>query len=128
MPNYKVTRSETTKIHAFVKTALKCGVKIGALEQAKGTGATGSFKLGKKKVGEKLKKVKKPKAAAKPRKAASPKKAKAALKKKATPKKVKAPANPKPRYQEGRLVSIQEDSAKANKGQDHQEGEPKSPL
>ena len=70
MANYKVG-SETTKINARVKTALKAGVKAGALKQAKGTGAAGSFKLGEKKAEKKpkAKKVKKPKAAAKPKKA-----------------------------------------------------------
>ncbi|KAL8578189.1 hypothetical protein ACOMHN_050836 [Nucella lapillus] len=107
MANYKVG-NEVTKINARVKTALKAGVKAGTLKQAKGTGASGSFRLGEKKVEAKkpAAKVKKPKAAAKkpkkpaakkavkPKKAAATKKvAKSPAKKAAKPKKVaKSPA------------------------------------
>ncbi|KAL8609079.1 hypothetical protein ACOMHN_033672 [Nucella lapillus] len=75
LANYKVG-TEVTKINARVKTALKAGVKAGTLKQAKGTGASGSFRLGEKKVDAKpkAKKVQKLKAAAKkPKKAAAKK-------------------------------------------------------
>ncbi|KAL8580543.1 hypothetical protein ACOMHN_057986 [Nucella lapillus] len=99
MANYKVG-TEVTKINARVKTALKAGVKVGTLKQAKGTGASGSFRLGEKKVEAKkpaAKKVKKPKAAAKKpkkpaaKKAAKPKKAAAAKKPKSPAKKAAKP-------------------------------------
>ncbi|KAL8559425.1 hypothetical protein ACOMHN_045222 [Nucella lapillus] len=98
MANYKVG-NEVTKINARVKTALKSGVKAGTLKQPKGTGASGSFRLGDKKVTAKPA-AKKPKAAKKPaaKKAAKPKKAaakkpKSPAKKAAKPKKAaKSPA------------------------------------
>ena len=102
MANYKVG-NEVTKINARVKTALKAGVKAGTLKQAKGTGASGSFRLGDKKVAAaKPKKAKKPKAAAKkpaakkpksPKKKTAAKKPKSPAKKAAKPKKAaKSPA------------------------------------
>ncbi|XP_048240502.1 histone 24-like [Haliotis rufescens] len=102
LANYKVGDNQVA-INARIKTALKNGVKNGALKQSKGTGAAGSFRLGEAKKDEKPKKAK---AAAKPKKAAkSPKKVKkpAAAKKPKTaakkaaksPKKVKAAAKPK---------------------------------
>lgn len=101
MANYKVG-TEVTKINARVKTALKAGVKAGSLKQAKGTGASGSFRLGEKKAAAKPKTAKKPKAAAKKPAAAktakktavkkSPKKTAAKPKKTAkSPKKVAKP-------------------------------------
>ena len=99
MANFKVG-NDVNSINAHLKLALKSGVKKGALKQAKGTGASGSFKLGEKPKTEKkpkAKKVSKPKAA-KPKKAAAagkPKKAagekKTAEKKKKSPKKAAAP-------------------------------------
>jgi histone H1/5 len=77
MANYKVG-NEVTKINARLKTALKAGVKASTLKQAKGTGASGSFRLGEKVAKPKAakpKKAKKPKAA-KPKKIAKPKAAK----------------------------------------------------
>lgn len=82
-----------------LRMALKAGVKNGTLKQSKGTGASGSFKLGESA-------VKKPKAkkAAKPKKAAAVKKPKKAVTKKpagekkaAKPKakKAKSPKKPK---------------------------------
>ena len=56
--NYKV--GESANVH--LKLALKSGVKAGALKQAKGTGASGSFKLGEKPK-KAAKKATKPKAA-----------------------------------------------------------------
>lgn len=89
MANYKVG-SDTTKINARLKTTLKAGVKAGTLKQAKGTGASGSFRLGEKKLA--ADKPKKPKAARKPTKVAIAKKPKAAAKKpKAASKKPKSP-------------------------------------
>ena len=100
--NFKVGEN-TTAVNARLKTALKNGVKNGALKQSKGTGAAGSFRLGEVKKADKPKKAK---AAAKPKKTAkSPKKVKkpAAAKKPKTaakkvaksPKKTKAAAKPK---------------------------------
>ena len=80
MANYKVG-DNADKVNRSVKTALKGGVKDGALKQVKGTGASGSFKLGEKKAEKKPKKVVK--------KAKSPKKA---AKKPAAKKAAKSPA------------------------------------
>merc|ERR1712038_1105697 len=83
--NYKVGDNAASHL----KLALRAGVKNGSLAQSKGTGASGSFKLGAKKEAPK----KKP-AAKKPK---TPKKKKPAAKKpaaKATPK--KKPAAKKP--------------------------------
>lgn len=106
--NYKVGNNQAL-VNSRLKVALKGGVKAGALKQSKGTGASGSFRLGAKpekkvvkKKAVKKPKAKKPKAAAKKPKAKSPKKKKvvkkAAGEKKAvkpkkakTPKKAKAP-------------------------------------
>ncbi|XP_056017360.1 uncharacterized protein LOC130053805 [Ostrea edulis] len=101
MANYKVG-NDVNSINAHLKMALKNGVKKGALKQAKGKGASGSFKLGDKPKAEqkpKAKKVAKPKAAkpkkaaaaAKPKKAAVEKKVKKTPKKPAAPKKAKTP-------------------------------------
>ncbi|KAH3896065.1 histone H1-delta-like [Dreissena polymorpha] len=65
--NYKVG-DNVSAVNAHLKLALKAGVKSGAVKPSKGTGASGSFKLGEVK--------KAAKKAAKP-KAAMPKKAKA---------------------------------------------------
>ena len=88
-----------TQINSFLKTALKSGVKAGTIKQAKGVGASGSFKLGEVKAVAKPKKATKPKAA-KAKKPKSPKKAakKPAAKKAAAAKKPaakKAAAKPK---------------------------------
>merc|ERR1712044_47136 len=88
MKNFNVGKDEKA-VNSRLKLALRAGVKKGALKQAKGTGASGSFRLG-----EKPKAPKKPKAkkAAKPKKAKTPKKAKKpAAKKAAKPKKAKTP-------------------------------------
>merc|ERR1711942_317510 len=80
---------------AQLKLALKRGVASGDLKQSKGTGASGSFKLGVVKKAEKPKKkvVKPKKAAAKsPKKAKKPKVAKPAKKAAKSPKKAKKPA------------------------------------
>merc|ERR1712226_290405 len=82
--NFKVG-SDESKVNTHLKLALRAGVKNNSLKHAKGSGASGSFKLG-----EAAKKVAKPKKAKKP-KAAKPKKTKTPKKKAATkPKKAKA--------------------------------------
>ncbi|ELU03398.1 hypothetical protein CAPTEDRAFT_29955, partial [Capitella teleta] len=53
--------AEEKKINAHLKLALKAGVAKGTLKQTKGTGASGSFKMGE----VKAEKAIKPKAAAK---------------------------------------------------------------
>ena len=93
--NFKV--GDTANNH--LKIALKAGVKAGTLKQAKGTGASGSFKLGEKpkKVAKKATKPKaakpKVKKAAKKPAAKKPAAKKPAAKKAKTPK--KAAAKPK---------------------------------
>ena len=67
--NFKVG-SDETKVNTHLKMALRAGVKNNSLKNSKGSGASGSFKLG-----EAAKKVAKPKKATKP-KAAKQKKAK----------------------------------------------------
>lgn len=71
MANFKVAGDENM-INAHVKMALKAGVKNGALKQSKGTGATGSFRIGEKakKAPAAVKKAKAP-VAAKPKKSAT---------------------------------------------------------
>ncbi len=107
--NYKV---DIVKLSPFIRKALKSLVEKKKLVQAKGTGASGRFKLNKeekvvkkkaapkkkpakkakKPAGEKKAKSPKKKAAAKPKKAKTPKKAaKSPAKKAAKPKKVKTP-------------------------------------
>ena len=104
MKNFNVGKDEKM-VNARLKLALRSGVKKGSLKQAKGTGATGSFRMGEVKKATKPKKAKKPKAAKKPKKAKKPKaakkpkktaakKPKAAKPKKAAAKKPKA-AKPK---------------------------------
>ena len=119
MANFKVGTDQKA-INSRVKVALKAGVKAGTLKQAKGTGASGSFKVAekakavkklpkkaakkpaaaKKATPKKSKAAKKPLAkkegAAKPKAAAKPKKAKATPKKAAAPKKAKTPKAKKP--------------------------------
>ncbi|XP_041354130.1 histone H1-delta-like [Gigantopelta aegis] len=101
MKNYKVADEKTVNQH--LKMALRAGVKNNSLKQAKGTGASGSFRLGEAKAAKTkkpaVKKAKKPKAA-KPKKAKkpkSPKKAKAVKPKKpkAAKKSPKKAAKPK---------------------------------
>lgn len=88
--NYNVGHDEKV-INQHLKMSLRAGVKNGSLKQSKGSGASGSFRLGEaaKKSPAKAKKVMKPKAA-KPKKAKKPageKKAKSPKKK--SPKKAK---------------------------------------
>ena len=98
--NYKVSDSAST----HVKLALKRGVASGAIAQAKGTGASGSFKLAKKAPAPKKKPAakkaakktpKKPVAVKKTTVKKSPKKTKPAAKKTAAKKATKAKKTPK---------------------------------
>lgn len=89
--NYKVGDEKTANSH--LKLALRAGVKNGSLKQSKGTGASGSFRLGEAKK-KPAKKAAKPKAA-KPKKAKSPKKAKKPSAKKPAAKKAKKATKPK---------------------------------
>merc|ERR1712226_1317193 len=94
MKNFKVGNDES-KVNTHLKMALRAGVKNNSLKHAKGSGASGSFRLGEaaKKKAAKPKKAKKPKAA-KPKK---PKAKKAKTPKKAAAKpKAKKPAAKKP--------------------------------
>ena len=86
--NFKV--GDTANNH--LKIALKAGVKAGTLKQAKGTGASGSFKLGEKpkKVAKKATKPKAAKPKVKKTAAKKPAAKKSAAKKPAA-KKVKTP-------------------------------------
>ena len=86
--NFKV--GDTANAH--LKLALKSGVKAGTLKQAKGTGASGSFKLGEKpkKVAKKATKPKAAKPKVKKTAAKKPAAKKSAAKKPAA-KKVKTP-------------------------------------
>ena len=70
MQTFKVGNDEKV-VNTHLKTALKSGVKNGGLKQSKGTGASGSFKIGevKKPVVKKPKQVTKPKPAVKKPKA-----------------------------------------------------------
>ena len=106
MANYKVG-TDATKVNSRLKLGLKAAVKGGSLKQVKGTGASGSFKVGEKPKAAKpkAKKATKPKAA-KPKKAkktaTKPKAAKPEgekkvkkVKKAKTPKKTAAKKSPK---------------------------------
>lgn len=95
--NYKVGTNDTM-INSRVKLALTAGVKNKSLKQSKGSGASGSFKVGEVKKAEKPKKKPAAKKAAKPKKekkAGSPKKAKKAAPKPKGEKKTKKPSSPK---------------------------------
>merc|ERR1711894_705855 len=93
MKNFKVGTDES-KVNTHLKMALRAGAKNNTLKNSKGSGASGSFKLGEAaKKAAKPKKAKKPKAA-KPKKAKTPKKA--AAKPKAKKPAAKKPAAKKP--------------------------------
>ena len=88
--NYSVGKDERV-INRKLKVALRAGVRDGDLKQTKGTGASGSFRLGEKaKAAPKKAVEKKPKAAV-AKKAKSPKKAAAKKVVKKSPKKAKTP-------------------------------------
>ena len=80
LKNFTVGTDEKI-VNTHLKIALRAGVKNDALKQSKGTGASGSFRLGEVKKAAAPKKAKKPKAA-KPKKVVKPK----------SPKKAKTPA------------------------------------
>ena len=87
MANFNVGKDAKT-VNVHLKLSLRAGVKNKSLKQSKGTGASGSFKIG-----EVVKPKKKP--AAKPKKAKTPKKTaakKPAAEKKAAKPKAKKPA------------------------------------
>ena len=87
MANFKVGTDEKA-VGVHVRMSLKKGVAKGSLKQVKGSGASGSFRMG-----EEAKKEKKPK-----KKASTPKKKKASTpKKKAVAKKPAAGAAKKPK-------------------------------
>jgi len=95
MKNFKVGNDDG-KVNTHLKMALRAGVKNNSLKQAKGSGASGSFRLGEAaKKAAKPKKAKKPKAA-KPKKPKTPKK-KAAKKAKTPKKAAKKPKADKPK-------------------------------
>ena len=94
MANFSVGKDAKT-VNVHLKLVLRAGVKNKSLKQSKGTGASGSFKIGevhksaRKKAGKKAVKTK----AAKPKKAKTPKKAKEPTgEKKAADPKAKKPA------------------------------------
>lgn len=89
--NYKV---DAVKLAPFIRRYLKKAVADGKLSQTKGSGASGSFKIGVKAKEEKVKKAKKP-AAKKPAAKKTPKKAKKPAAKKE--KKAKKPKATKPK-------------------------------
>lgn len=93
LANYKVDEKQANN---HLKLALRAGVKAGSLKQSKGTGASGSFRLGEKPKKKPAKKATKPKAA-KPKKAKSPKKAKKPAAKKPAAKKTAAKKVAKPK-------------------------------
>ena len=90
--HYSVGKDERI-INRKLKVALRAGVRDGDLKQTKGTGASGSFRLGEKAKAapKKAAVAKKPKAAV-AKKAKSPKKAAAKKVVKKSPKKAKTPA------------------------------------
>ena len=88
--HYSVGKDERV-INRKLKVALRAGVRDGDLKQTKGTGASGSFRLGEKAKAAPKKVAKKPKAAV-AKKAKSPKKAAAKKVVKKSPKKAKTPA------------------------------------
>ncbi|KAK2148667.1 hypothetical protein LSH36_487g00044 [Paralvinella palmiformis] len=87
--NYNVGHDEKV-INQHLKMSLRAGVKNGSLKQSKGSGASGSFRLGEaaKKSPAKAKKPKKAKKPAGEKKAKSPKKKSPKKAKDAKPKKV----------------------------------------
>ena len=87
--HYSVGKDERV-INRKLKVALRAGVRDGDLKQTKGTGASGSFRLGEKAKAAPKKVAKKPKAAV-AKKAKSPKKAAAKKVVKKSPNKAKTP-------------------------------------
>jgi histone H1/5 len=116
MANFNVGK-DAKLVNAHLKLALRTGVKNKSLKQLKGTGASGSFKIGEVKAAKKPAKVKKaakPKAA-KPKKAKKPAAKKAAGKKRATKpkiKKAKKPSTKKASAKPKKVKSSKKTSAK----------------
>lgn len=81
MANFNVGRDEAS-VNTHLKMALRAGVKNSSLKQSKGTGATGSFRLGE---AEKKPKAQKPKGQKKEKKVAKTAGAKKQPKKASTP-------------------------------------------
>ena len=89
---YNVGKDERV-VNQHLKMALRAGVKKGALKQSKGSGASGSFRLGDKVAPIKKAVAKKPKSPAKAKKVKKAKSPKKAVAKKAkSPAKAKKPA------------------------------------
>ena len=114
MANFNVGK-DAKPVNAHLKLALRTGVKNKSLKQLKGTGASGSFKIGEVKAAKKPAKAKK---APKP-KAAKPKKAKkaAGIKKATKPKtkkqkKTKKPSTKKASAKPKKVKSSKKTSAK----------------
>ena len=109
--NYKV---DVNKLAPFIRRYLKKAVADGKLTQTKGSGASGSFKIGKS-TEEKVKKVKKTpkKAAKKPAAKKSPKKAKKPAAKKE--KKVKKPKAVKPKKPKAKKAATKSPKKAAKK-------------
>ena len=116
MANFNVGK-DAKPVNARLKLALRAGVKNKNLKQAKGTGASGSFRIGEVKAAKKpakAKKAAKPKAA-KPKKAKKPAAKKAAGKKRATKpkiKKAKKPSTKKASAKPKKVKSSKKTSAK----------------
>ena len=97
MANFNVGK-DAKSVNAHLKLSLRAGVKNKSLKQSKGTGASGSFRIGEVKAAKKpakAKKAAKPKAA-KPKKAKKPAAKKAVGEKKAAKPKTKKPKAKKP--------------------------------
>ena len=108
MANFNVGKDAKT-VNVHLKLSLRAGVKNKSLTQSKGTGASGSFKIGevvkpKKKPAAKPKKAVKPKAA-KPKMAKTPKKTPA--KKPAAEKKAAKPKAKKRLQQRNQPLNLQ---------------------
>merc|ERR1711963_434393 len=101
LANYKI--DDAAKVNTRVKIALKNGLKAGTLKSAKGTGATGSFRVAEKETKKAVKKTpkKKPAGDKKPKKKApaKAKTAKSPAKKAKSPKKKNPPKNLRPKSQ-----------------------------
>ena len=114
--NFNVGKDERV-VNQHLKMALRAGVKNGALKQSKGSGATGSFRLGDKAAPKKVV-AKKPKAAGTAvkkvaKKAKTPKKA---AKKVNTPKKAtKKPKSPAKAKKPKTVVKAKKPAAKKAK-------------
>lgn len=128
--NFTVGHDENL-VNSHVKKALKAGIDNNSLKQAKGTGASGSFRLGEvKKAAPKAKKIEKPKQKAlakvkKPKQdkksstttknTIKPKNAKVTTEKKVSSKAVKAKALPKTTPKTSKPTATQKSASKQKK-------------